>query len=443
MARGADFDNLAAVLPSIVDEAVGLIDILEEVRREPGGPNFFHYRAQASNTSAFSRETNFKHSGGASAIRESAMAKAIGEALERYCPALFDFEELLLCSWREAPSSAVEPEEWALYAPDQYAEPGFPWQIFDRDTPVRWTDAVDLSSGRKMLVPAARVYMPYNYYLGTGDTPIDQPISTGLACHRSFERAALVGLYEVIERDAVMLSWQARLSPPHIRIESLPDDIYGLVQRFERTGLRIDMLSITTDNGVPTILSTARGQNDLQPALVVAASASLDPGEAARKSLEELAHTRRYCQWVKTNLAPLAADPPDYEIVTDQLTHLAFFVDQSHAPLADFLFEGDRRTDFDEIPDCSAGDAAADLDRVVALIGATGDRCLVADLTTPDVASLGLAVVRAMVPGYQPLHMGFRLRARGGKRLYCVPQRMGYAGLAQGQSDNPVPHPYP
>lgn len=443
MSTDAAYDNLVGIVDRIVDDKVGLISVLEEVRPEPGAPNFFHFRARASDTSAFARETNFRDSGGAATTRDAAMAKAIGEAIERYSPALFDVEQLPLFAWRDARSAAVPPGEFALYADDQYAEPGFPWLPFRDDTVVRWTPATDLHSRAEILVPACRVFMPYNYYLGSGDTPIDQPISTGLACHASYAKAARVAFCEVIERDAVMITWQAAISPPAIRIETLPDDLYDLVQRFESKGLKVDMFDITTDNEVPTILSTLRGLNPAQAALVVAAAASLDAAEAARKSLEELAHTRRYCQWVKTHAARLVPDPPAFECVVDQMTHLGFYVDQHNLHYASFLFASDRGIDFEVLHNRASGDEAADLDALVSAIAATGERPLIADLTSSDVASLGISVVRAIVPGYQPLHMGFQLRSRGGRRLYDVPQRLGHRGIRRGEADNPAPHPYP
>jgi ribosomal protein S12 methylthiotransferase accessory factor len=65
------------------------------------------------------------------------------------------------------------------------------------------------------------------------------------------------------------------------------------------------------------------------------------------------------------------------------------------------------------------------------------------DLTTPDVAELGLSVVRVVVPGLHPLFMGHSNRVLGGTRLYAVPSRLGLRGLAPGQADNPYPHPFP
>ena len=77
---------------------------------------------------------------------------------------------------------------------------------FTRSTPVRWTEALDPLSGERIHVPASMVYMPYYFHLASGDTPIVQPISTGMACHCTPAEAAITGICEVIERDALMLT---------------------------------------------------------------------------------------------------------------------------------------------------------------------------------------------------------------------------------------------
>ncbi len=65
------------------------------------------------------------------------------------------------------------------------------------------------------------------------------------------------------------------------------------------------------------------------------------------------------------------------------------------------------------------------------------------DVTTEDVRALGLTVVRALVPGYHPLFMGYHLRALGGERLWTIPQRLGYRGITRADGDYPYPHPFP
>jgi ribosomal protein S12 methylthiotransferase accessory factor len=435
--------DLGALLSDIIDPKVGIISYLAEVRREPGAPRFFHFASRACDTSWFCRQENFRDGGGAATDRRRAAAKAVGEAIERYSSAIYDIEELPLCAEADAPFDCVAPSEFALYSQAQYDDPGFPWVPFDVDTSVRWTSCIDAVTGRPVHVPAARIYMPYTYYIGTGDAPIDQPISTGLACHMSYELAAVTAICEVVERDAVMLTWQAMLAPPQIRIETLSDENYDLVQRFESTGASVAMLDITLDHGIPTILSVLRGGAPGAAALVVAASSSLDPEVAAAKSLEELAHTRRFSQYARTWIAPLEPDPPDYECVADQVTHLAFWADPANTGLADFLFSSSRRVEFDELTSHATGNTEMDLERLISMVSSVGERVLIKDLTSSDVADLGLAVVRAVIPGFHPLHMGFKTRALGGQRLWRVPQRLGYPGISLESGDNPAPHPYP
>jgi ribosomal protein S12 methylthiotransferase accessory factor len=66
------------------------------------------------------------------------------------------------------------------------------------------------------------------------------------------------------------------------------------------------------------------------------------------------------------------------------------------------------------------------------------------DLTTPDIDDVGFKVVRAVIPGLQPLDIDHRHRHLGGRRLAEVPWRMGLANAPVGEDAfNPHPHPFP
>jgi ribosomal protein S12 methylthiotransferase accessory factor len=440
---GASLRRLIDILPYVVDSRVGIVREVTELPCYAGTPDFFHFYARACNTIAFTRQVNFFDAGGASSDRGLAVAKAIGEAVERYCAAIYDAEQLPLFSREAAPFPCVDPTSFAHYNAEQYASSGFPFVPFGDTTPVRWVPAFDALTFEKTFVPAAKVYAPYIYSLGTGDSPICQSISTGLACHMSLAEAAITGVCEVIERDAVTLTWQAMISPPQLRVETLSDANYDLVERFERTGCKVTMFDITTDTGVPTVLSALRHQSIEQPALAVAASASLNPEEAVRKSLEELAHTYRYSKEIIFKLPRLEVDAPSHKNVTGQISHLNFWCDHQNIHYAGFLFASKKRLDFDQLPNLASGDARRDLATIARVVETTGHRVLLVDVTTSDVRELGFSVVRAIVPGFHPLALGFDLRARGGRRLYEVPQKLGHKGIILESSDNPIPHPYP
>ncbi len=435
-------DGLRGAIPYLVDSRVGIVRRVFEVRRTPGAPNFFHAVAEACNTAAFVEQSNFSLAGGAASQRARAIYKAVGEAVERYCSAIYDVDNLALRPASEAEFTCVEPDDVALFSVAQYDSPGFPWVPFTRETPVRWTPAKDARSGEIVHVPAAMTYLPYYYYQGTGDSPIVQPISTGLACHNGPERAALAGAYEVIERDAFMLTWQARIAPPQIRVETLDDESYDLIQRFEDTGSAVYLFDLRMDHAIPTVLAVLRNRHADHAALVVAAATSLKPAEAVSNALEELAHTRRYVHQIWNPTDPIAVDD-DFAAVVDQRAHLKLYADHANFHLAEFLFSSKARVEFDALPDLSTTNPAADLELLATRIEEVGHRVLIADLTSADVRDPGLAVTRVIIPGFHPLFMGHRTRALGGRRLWEVPQKLGYPGLDPSIGDNPAPHPYP
>ena len=80
-------------------------------------------------------------------------------------------------------------------------------------------------------------------------------------------------------------------------------------------------------------------------------------------------------------------------------------------------------------------------DLVASLAMVAGD-VLVADVTPPDVAALGVRVVRGIVPGFQPIHFGADQARLGHPRLFTAPHRWGLRDRPAERADlNPDPHP--
>ena len=437
-----DLEQLPRLVENLVDRSVGIVRYVSQAPREPGAPEFFHYAAKASNTLALCQQKNFSIAGGASTNRAIALAKALGEAVERYCSAMYDKEVLPLTSFTDASFPCISPSDFALFSQEQYSQTDFRFSPFDLDTPLRWVQASNLVKEEPSYVPASMALLPYFFDRENGEHPITQPISTGLACHGSRTKAILSAICEVIERDAFTITWQARLGRPQIKVETLSAFNRDLVQRLERIKSTVTLLNLTMDVGIPTVLSVLQSHVPEAPALVFAASADLDPEEAVRKSLEELAHTRRLAQLLKTNLPPCIPDP-NFENVVNQDLHVRLYCEHENTHLADFIFESQQRIGFDEIENLATGDPEIDLRTLLEKVEQVHHRVLVVDLTTPDVSESGLFVVRALIPGFHPLFMGHGIRALGGSRLWQVPQKLGYQGITKLSGDNPAPHPFP
>jgi len=437
--------RLMGLWSTLVDPKVGVVREVSEVAIDEDDPSFFHYFSRSCDASVFVPFKNFSHNGGASTDRYVAMAKAVGEAVERYCSAIFDRDELLLSTYRELGRNAVHPDLFTVYSPQQLAVEGFLWQPFTEDSSAHWTEGTSLVTGETVLLPAAAVFIPYFYHHHRERTAhVLQPISTGLACGASFAEAAMSGLCEVIERDAFTITWQARLSRPRIRPETLPPVGRDLLRRFAEVGIRVELMDITTDVGVPTLLSIALSDAATSPAVAVAAATDPSREQALVKTLEELAHTRKYSKQVMDYMPPIAVDVAGgHPQVKDQKEHLRFYCPQESKAFAEFAWAAEETRDFAAVADLSHPDPGEQMRRVVRQLSTAGLEPIVCDLTSPDIRALGLRVVRAVVPGAHPLQMGHSNRALGNRRLYEVPRKLGLRGPEPGEPDNPYPHPFP
>jgi len=430
---------------SLVDPRVGVVQDISILPVDDDEPNFFHYLSTSCNTRAFNELDNFGNNGGVSTDPHVAMAKALGEAVERYCSAIFRYDDLTLSTLRDLDVDAVSPKQFALYSEQQYADPSFPWRPLDEDSLIAWTEATSLVSGKEFLVPAAAVFVPYHFRASGGEVPYVQPISTGLAAGAGFVDAALSGACEVIERDAFTITWQAALSRPQIRLDTLPSATRDLVERFERADIEVKLINITTDLGVPSLMAFALSDAATSPALAVAAATAPLAEVAARKCLEELAHTRKYARQLLDYTPPPEVDGDlGYNVIADQRDHLRLYCDAEQVPNAAFAWASDCWVDLGDIEPVGGTGAEEHLECIVAGVADAGLDLLVRDLTTPDISGLDLSVVRAIVPGANPLFMGHATRSLGGRRLATVPGLLGHADAGvSGVDDNPFPHPFP
>lgn len=437
-------DRIVGLWDHLVDSKVGIIQAIEELPIDDDDPDFFHYYSKACDTARFTAMKNFGDNGGAATDRYVAIAKAMGEAVERYCSAIYDPAAFLFAAYCDLAVPAVHPNLMAPYRADQFEWPGFMWHPFTVETPIHWARGVSLLSGKEVLLPAAAVYVPYYFSGHTRSAFIRQPISTGLACGASFAEAALSGLCEVLERDAFTITWQSRLSRAQLDTETLPKSVKDLIARFNAVGIEVKLMDITTDVFVPSIMCIGVCNASTSPAVAVAAATDASPERALLKALDELAHTRKYAKHLMRYTPEVPVQVAEgHPLVKDQRDHLRFYCPQSATAFAEFAWASSKIIRFDDLPDLSAGEADDQLREAVRRTAAAGMDPIAVDLTTPDIAPLGLHVIRTVVPGAHPLQMGHSSRALGVSRLYDVPPRLGYQGLAHGGIDNPYPHPFP
>jgi len=376
--------------------------------------------------------------GGSGFTRESAQVRAYAEAMERYCAAVYDASDLRLDVYRHLRDDAVAPGAFALYGPEQYDAPAFEYRPFLEDTPVNWAQGYSLTQQKPVFVPAAFVYLPY-WPTGT-ETPIGLFPSTGLACGRSFLEAALRGLLEVIERDAIMLMWLNRAAARQIDAKSLGDTPAGKLAGSDENG-KIHIFDITTDVRIPTrfalLTATYRGRS-----LVSCGAATHWDGQAANTKavLEALALRLSVQKVIRTH--PMKSHGLDPRAVREIDDHLNFYTNPDHLSALDFLLQMEALPETRQDVSIPGRNMAGQLKACLELLAERGLEAIVVDVTRPELAGSGLYAVRVIVPGMIPLTFGSGYVCAAGRRLQEVPVALGYRRPGEALRLNPAPHPF-
>jgi ribosomal protein S12 methylthiotransferase accessory factor len=284
------------------------------------------------------------------------------------------------------------------------------------------------------------VFLPAELvYLGSaapaGAAPIAYSSSSGLACDESLVLALVRGAFELLERDAFMVVWANRLSLPLLDSGRGPVEL----EVFERTGLSFAAVDLSAIHRVPCVLGVVRAPDGVPGALGVGAAAAPTVRRAWWKALAE-AFAARAAGVRLTLLEPDAADRP---IVSFE-DHIRRYADHAHAASTAFLDAGAARTD-PETVQALEGDLPEEwLAALCERIGAAGSSAYAVDVTSPDVAELGLTVVRVLAPELCALDSAHSARFLGGRRLYEAASELGLRPRPTGEHElNPDPHPFP
>lgn len=426
-------------LADAVSPLVGLVTELDELLPSPDDARHFHVvavPAAAALTLGRAAVVPGQPGSGYGADRRLVRAAAIGEAIERYAATYVPGHELVAASAAELGPAAATPETFALFAAEQYARPGFPFAPFTSQTRVHWAPARRLDDESDAWVPAQLAY------LGFPDTeaPIGYSTSNGLAAAADWDTALLGALLELLERDAFMLAWNARLSFPRLDWERSPE-LAGYHDRYlAPSGARLTAVDLSPVHEVPTVLAVVRGHPG---ALVVGAGCAPTVEEAWRKSVAEAYAVRKAAREavLREPSNPFADGFEDVCVFAD---HIHVYAYQENAVRAAFLDSATVTREPAEVAAIAGGSSRERGRSVVGKLAAAGIATYAIDVTSPDVRELGLVVARAIAPRLIPLDVRHDARFLGGERLYTAPVDLGFAGRPLTFAElNPDPHPFP
>lgn len=418
----------------LISNKIGLFQNVGKASLFNSDPKIIGYTSFNCNTVRLGAENYAGKSGGCGFEWENSFLASIGEGVERYCTVFYDLKKLKRGTFKGfKKGEATMPHKFALFHPNQYKKKGFPFAPFEEDTGLYWERVYDLIGNKYIYCPAIFVYMPFT----SDERYISEQISTGFAAHSDYYKALLSGLYEVIERDSFMIAWTNLLDLPKIKIE-------GSLKKFVDTILpnhfELHLFDMTTDIKVPSVFGILKGKHDFGEFIAFSAATRFTYSEAVKKTILELCQSVPYFRYLlPENKNKNFNDYGDLKSFED---HSVFYTKKKdHRNIFDKWLNKtpDLRIDFSEKNSLTAKGTIASIKKEFVK---KNYQILVKDVTTFDVNKAGFKVVRVICPELIHINGSYNSYYFGGKRLYDVPEKMGYNKKTYDEL-NFMPHPFP
>ncbi|HVJ92747.1 MAG TPA: YcaO-like family protein [Labilithrix sp.] len=359
--------------------------------------------------------------GGVARDREEATVRAIGEALERYAAAIASLPLRTISELRGA--EVLGADEFALFSEEQRRAPSFPWPSPSNSDV--YTNVYCLFDNREVWVPHELVSLGSRVEHATFPST-----SSGLAAHKSPWLALLSALEELLERDALTVAWHNALGGHEVVL----DDAWrapvlargGEVECFELTQAWNPHPVIVVCGQIPL-----RGRKRFALGAACRATREAATEKAWLEFLQGVIFAGFYAN-ARPDLS-LASGRDVREFPEHCVYYMLRPEEWDALPLRRRRVRA-RPARVEPAPESPE----ARLERLVRALHHAGIRAFYRDLTTVDVASLGITVVRAVSPELSLLHGDERYPFLGG-RTRDIAWRWPNAAA----SDLPFPNPYP
>lgn len=227
---------------------------------------------------------------GLSDNHDIAIAKTMGEALERYFLTVYKRKNLryaCISEMIQKQEAFLNPLEYPQWNDEQLQH--FPERVITVDSTLGWVKGKSLLDNKPAWLPAQMVY--WNYELQHNDyiEPMIMEANTnGAGGHFTETKAILSGLRELIQRDAFLLFWLRKVAPPRIDPITVknPESV-KLLNEFRRCALRVEICNLTIDTGEMVVMVGIFDETGKGPSLTIGAGCGNDPEDVIKNALHE------------------------------------------------------------------------------------------------------------------------------------------------------------
>ncbi len=380
------------------------------------------------------------HLGGAGIVPFESHIRILAETLERYAGhsatagGLFPVRR---ATWQELTAQqqpCLVREDLEVFAPEQFAQQGFPFAPFAPDAPIGWAKLPSLVGGVDTLVPAQWFLLGYIPRLG--EPWMGTAVTTGTAAHTDPPRALLSALEEVVQLDATMGHWHGASRSIRIRHDRRTDLLRRMIDRQPAAfGLEPEFhLLPNADLPGFNVACLLRQPEGLVPRVAIGLGSGADLLQSMYRSLLEAVAVQWLAAWLVIEEKALTSSSEGPDAGRDLFNlegNVGLAAGNDGSQAVEERFNHGDHADASDLPPDHPGDVRARVRTLVDAFRDTGKRLYWGNLTTPDIASLGFTVMRVWSPDTLSLS------------LPGAPESRHRRFEQYGGFSHATPHPYP
>jgi len=207
-----------------------------------------------------------------------AMLKAVAEFYERIsCNHVRNTGLITEFSDKILSDSLIKYQDWQIDNPEF---------VYRSEPSGHWTAARSVVGHRQVVIP-----LEYQCYPdGISDAKLCSSSSNGVAAHTDLHAALMGSIYELIERDSLMVHWFNMISRELIMI---PEVLSHRVSRLNRLGFKVSFVNLTLDLAPVVLVIMSRDGSEF-PRHVLGLASAPRAIDAMHKALQEVELSATY-----------------------------------------------------------------------------------------------------------------------------------------------------
>jgi thiazole/oxazole-forming peptide maturase SagD family component len=394
-------------------------------------PKFYAYAAILNDKlnvlikSGYSSNTkNISSSGVSYSSRAFALMKCISEIIERASLFSYTNSQVIYGSYNQfkKKGNILNP---SIYRHFKHIQ----------DLAFGWIKGTNLYNNTDCYIPAQLVFL--NYSLIQNEVQLSPFISTGAAGGFSIKEALTHGLYEIVERDAVMTMYLNKIPIPKINLSLVKSSkLKNILMTFKKYNLELYVFDAKNDINIPVYIAIIIDRSGVKPWVSVGAKAGFLEIDTIIGCIEEAFSER---MWIRYAYMREGSNNPrfDFSNIDIKLRRGLFWSNKNMVKKLDFLLKQDykQKVIYNKISNKSN-----EFTKLVDTIKRNKFNIYYVNLTLPFFKDVGHEVIKAIIPGMQPLYLTSKEH----------PLRFGFERLKStayffGQNQfniNKIPHPF-